>query len=476
MIWPDTYRQECLRYTSALPTRRARAELNEMRARSSLAGRSNGSVLIIVLWITFGLISTALYFGHSMLFEFRAADQNAAALEADQAIEGAARYVSFVLTNAANPGQLPDTNSFYCEAVPVGEAFFWLIGRGDPEEIRETPIYGLQDEASKLNLNTATREMLEMLPRMTSELAAAIIDWRDADSEVTTGGAESETYLRRNPAYNCKNANFETVEELRLVAGADLEILYGEDANLNGVLDANENDGTLSPPDDNRDGRLDPGLFEYVTVYSREPNTRSDGTPRIDVSGTQQNELATRLQEAFGQQRATQIQSRLAANPGGFGSLLQFYLRSRMTPQEFAQVAGDLSVTNAPYVEGLINVNTASAAVLACIPGIGPEKAASVAAYRQSKPDELSSVAWVTQVLDEAGAVRAGPYITTQSYQFAVDVAAVGHHGRGYRRTLFISDTSEGSPKILYRRDRARLGWALGAASRQSGLFGKEFR
>jgi len=56
------------------------------------------------------------------------------------------------------------------------------------------------------------------------------------------------------------------------------EILYGEDTNLNGVLDPNENDGDVSLPTDNRDGRLDAGLLEYVTVYTRQPNTGSDGS------------------------------------------------------------------------------------------------------------------------------------------------------------------------------------------------------
>src|ERR1043166_6895475 len=51
-----------------------------------------------------------------------------------------------------------------------------------------------------------------------------------------------------------------------------LDILYGEDANLNGLLDPNENDGPQTLPDDNRDGRLDHGIFEYLTVYSRQPN------------------------------------------------------------------------------------------------------------------------------------------------------------------------------------------------------------
>ena len=46
----------------------------------------------------------------------------------------------------------------------------------------------------------------------------------------------------------------------------------------NGVLDPNENDGDANPPTDNMDGTLDPGLLEYVTVYTREPTTTRSGT------------------------------------------------------------------------------------------------------------------------------------------------------------------------------------------------------
>jgi hypothetical protein len=64
-------------------------------------------VLIIVLWVAFGLVSLALYFAHSMSFELRAADNRVASVEAEQAIAGAARYVSNVLANAQQPGLLP---------------------------------------------------------------------------------------------------------------------------------------------------------------------------------------------------------------------------------------------------------------------------------------------------------------------------------------------------------------------------------
>ena len=99
---------------------------------------------------------------------------------------------------------------------------------------------------------------------MTTEFAAAIVDWRDTDEEMTENGAESDSYLMNAPIYNCKNAPFETVGELRLVKGGEWNILYGEDANLNSYLDQNEDDGMTNPPEDNRNGILEPGILEYV--------------------------------------------------------------------------------------------------------------------------------------------------------------------------------------------------------------------
>ncbi len=39
----------------------------------------------------------------------------------------------------------------------------------------------------------------------------------------------------------CKCEPFETVDELRLLYGADMDTLLGEDANRNGILDPSEN-------------------------------------------------------------------------------------------------------------------------------------------------------------------------------------------------------------------------------------------
>ena len=85
---------------------------------------------------------------------------------------------------------------------------------------------------------------------MTDEIAAAIIDWIDQDDN-TESGAETDYYATLDPPYAAKNGPFDTIEELLLVKGVTPEILYGEDANRNGVLDPNENDaadsGRVSP-------------------------------------------------------------------------------------------------------------------------------------------------------------------------------------------------------------------------------------
>jgi DNA uptake protein ComE-like DNA-binding protein len=425
----------------------------------------SGSLLIIVLWIAFGLVAITLYFAHAMNQELRAADNRVAAIAANQAIEGAARYLSNFLATVAYPGVMPQPAEFACAAVPVGEAKFWLVGRDTNDwEINLTaPAFGLVDEAAKLNLNAPwlTAEMIEYLPGMTPQIAAAIMDWRDTNSDLTADGAEDETYSQLTPAYRAKNAAFESVEELRLVKGMTAEILYGEDANLNGILDANENDADESAPYDNRDGRLDPGLMEYFTVYSYEPMNGTNITVRGEMQGL--------LESIFGtSQRTSEIMSDVFGTPQNprpaVRSALELFVRGVFTDDEAAQVAGYL----APTTNNPVNVNTASQAVLECIPGIGVDYAATLVAYRESNPSKLTSVKWVAEAIgnDDAIIGTAGPFLTTRSFQYTADIAAVGHHNRGYQRVRYVFDTSEEAPKVIRRQDLTHLGWALGRETR----------
>ena len=147
--------------------------------------------------------------------------------------------------------------------MPVGDSKFWLIGRDLTGQNTTEPTFGLIDESSKLNLNNANTNVLSYLPNMTADFAQAIMDWRG------TNGTVSLDYA--SLGYLPKNAPFESVDELRLVYGATVDLLAGDDLNRNGVPRCKRKDTTGT-------GQLNSGLFEYTTVWTREPNFHADGS------------------------------------------------------------------------------------------------------------------------------------------------------------------------------------------------------
>lgn len=178
----------------------------------------------------------------------------------------------------------------------------------DEEFIR----FGITDESSKLNLNTATREQLliivqhaigdraEELEFTADDIVDAILDWRDEDDapQKEEGDTEGPYYDGLVKRYPVKNAPFETVEELLLVKGVDGRLLYGEDQDRNGLLSTNEDDGAETFPDDNADGFLSRGMYPYLTVYSLDRNISNDNRPRINLYQNQ-GRLRQLLMEEF---------------------------------------------------------------------------------------------------------------------------------------------------------------------------------
>ncbi len=474
----------------------------------------HGSVLVVVLVVCLGLVSLALVLGHSMLMAYRGADNEFAGRQADAATLGAVQYAESLTANVTNPGDMPDPTTYQSAAVPVGEGAFWFIGEpvdatnigvatagtgtsgttsgstagtGTSGGSLDQPTFGLVDEASKLNLNKATYEMILLLPNMTDDLAQAIVTWRTAPSTsgtTTASTTSTGTSISTGPV---KQGFMESVEELGLViGGTDNTLLYGDDVNLNHVLDPEETStaGSLG------NGQFTAGLLEYCTVYSRESNLMSDGTKKTAVTSLTavRTMLNTVLGNGRGQSVVTAVQTVLRGEgidqhgpppagspPGTVGpdiswvnSVLEFYADSKLSAADFAQVVPYLANGTGDYTSGLINVNSASQTVLACVPGIGDTFAAALVntrSQRGASPDQ-TDWSWVVTTLGARNCRAAGPYLTTRSYQLSADVAAVGRFGRGYRRTRFVIDTSTGTPQIVYRRDLAFLGWALGRDER----------
>ena len=418
---------------------------------------NDGTVLIVTIWVVLVLASLALVFARSMRVTAIVSANHVASLEAECIAAGASEYIKAQLM-ADHEDETIEEATAEMKAMEVGQGYFWVL-LSNLEDDREFA-YGLTDEAGKINLNSASEEMLLNLPGMTSELAASIIDWRDEDSEISTGGAEDEYYLLLSESYNCKNADLETVGEILLIKGASEELLYGEDTNLNGILDDHENDGSLSEPDDDRDGRLDTGFYDYVTVYSVEANVDSDGSQRLNINDAQsRQQLQTLLQEALGEERTLEIMAMVPTN-ASYENILEFYYGAGLKSEEFGQLADKLTTSDEETLPGLVNVNTASKEVLLCLPGLEESDVESLLSYRQSNED-LDSIAWVTEALDRDKAVAIGSYITVRSFQYSADIICLSGNGRAYKRYKAVYDMQSGSPKVVYWKSLTHFGWPL---------------
>jgi DNA uptake protein ComE-like DNA-binding protein len=427
--------------------------------QSAIHNPQSGTVLIVTIWVVLVLAGLALVFANSMRVSAAVSANHVASLQAECIARGALEYLVAKLSAGTQEKETSSKTTDSYRELQVGQGYFWIL-RSNLESDREFD-YGLTDEAGKINLNSASQEMLQRLPGMTAELAASIIDWRDSDSEVTTGGAEDEYYLLQPNAYHCKNAPLETVDEILLIKGASEELLYGEDTNLNGILDDCENDGDQSDPPDNRNGRLDAGFYDYVTVYSVEANTDAQGNARINInSSTARSSVQTALQKVVSADRALEIMGAIPT-PANYTNILDFYFRTGMKAAEFSQIADQLTTSNAQTLSGLVNVNTACKAVLLCLPGLEESDVEKLLSYRSANSDKLTSIAWVAQVLDRTKAVGIGSYVTVRSNQYSADIVCLSGNGRAYKRYKAVIDTQKTTPRVVYWKTLTHFGWPL---------------
>jgi len=220
--------------------------------------------------------------------------------------------------------------------------------------------------------------------------------------------------------------------------------------------------------------------LEYVTVYTREPNFHADGSTLTNVSTARLGQMTALLQNAG----ISTSYARQLTNGQPYAGMFGFALRCKNTGMSSANIASlydNITTTTNTYIRSRVNANTANADVLTALfmglsnnmdQSTAESAAQTLVTYRQQNPDNLNSIAWVIDALGNTSPVVAalarGDYLTTHSYQFTADIAAVGAFGRGYRRVKFVFDMSDGTPKILYRQDLSRLGWALGDKAREN--------
>jgi hypothetical protein len=196
--------------------------------------------------------------------------------------------------------------------------------RGGVSEGESEPRYGVESEGARIHLNAwwqrdpaALEVALLSLPGSSKELTQAVLDWLDGDDSKREGGAEREDYEKMDPPLSPRNGLVESIDELLLVKGMTAAIFFGEDANRNGVLDPQENDGDRSAPMDDEDGELDPGWCDYLTLWSSEPNFDRKGRPRVWLNDSDLGRLYTLVEKEFGIEWAQFVVSaRVVGGPG----------------------------------------------------------------------------------------------------------------------------------------------------------------
>jgi len=281
-----------------------------------------GSALLAVLVIVAMLSLAAYSYSELMLSEYEAAIRTGRMTEsrllADSGVEWTLSVMS-LMSSEEPPDLFNNPEQFHQILVQAGNeerpAGYFSVVAPVTDVSSETGVrFGLRNESAKLNLNALAnsgltedelRFFLMEIPSMTESVADAILDWIDADEEPRYYGAEAEVYANLLPPRTPKNAPLLSLDELMGVDGVTAGLLFGEDTNRNGLLDANEDDGGASEPFDNADGVLDAGWSDYLTVTARENNLRLDGSPKIPLNTNTLTNLYDQIEEEFGEEVAT---------------------------------------------------------------------------------------------------------------------------------------------------------------------------
>jgi len=155
---------------------------------------------------------------------------------------------------------------------------------------------GPLDEHSKLSLNdNSNLGYFTLLDDVTPDITDALVDWTDENEDVSTFGVERDYYQQLTNSYEPRNGPLRSTVEMELVAGMWPEYVRGEDWNMNGRLDANENDGMASPPEDDADGIMRPAWGQLVTVHSRGGGYGSSGQERLNLRLSRTEDVVERL-------------------------------------------------------------------------------------------------------------------------------------------------------------------------------------
>lgn len=430
-----------------------------------------GMVLILVLWAiaVLALIAGGLCFAMRQTLALSSIDQDTITAHwlARAGVERAIAAVMDDLMAFDTQSDLWFDDPTQMRQIEFAAGTFSVVH--DDYEPIPAGLYGVADESAKLNISVATRAQLMKLPDMTDPIAAAIIDWRDRNEEPEPDGIERSFYAGLGHPYTIRNGPFRTVRELLLVRGVTDELFYGEDLNLNGLLDPNEDDGEANPPNDNADGRLDRGWAAYVTVYSYEKNVDGEGRKRLNLKNADANTLAQRLTlETWAAKSIVKAREKkqfqhlvdlldVRRDPSTADDDEEINVRDEadkdtpVTKRIFQRIVDKLTLKDAEVLWGRINVNTAPQVVLETLPGVDNDLADAIVRYRYGYGGFQS----VGDLLDVTGMTKKKfakfeEHVAIRTYVFRIQ--STGHAASGLAKATIdcVVDRGQALPRMMY--------------------------
>jgi hypothetical protein len=257
---------------------------------SRRSGQSDRGFAVVIVLLAIGIASVVLVsLQVSALRQAMSGRESVAKVRAKWAARAG---LEAVIARLGNATQSPSEASGFAVLddlveVSIGEldGVTWSIEHWEGS----TEFTGPEDPHTKVNINLMEFDDLMELQGMTEDVADAIVRWRGGDPEAgELGGYES---LNITP----RNANFRSIRELELILNVDAQLLRGEDWNLNGRLDENENDGDLTWPPDNADDVLDAGWSEFITAASIDEGLAFSGQERLYLPEAAESDLQLRV-------------------------------------------------------------------------------------------------------------------------------------------------------------------------------------
>ena len=169
----------------------------------------------------------------------------------------------------------------------------------EPPQRTELPLgkgfihYSIRDENGKININTASRDVLSKalaanglsLGSDRDTIVDSILDWIDKDDRHRVNGAESDYYRGLSPAFSAKNGPLDSLEELLRVRGVTPELFYGsEEYNSEESSDAENAPGLAR-------------IFTVQRVSQFNPNTAEQAVLEVMYPENQVDEILEKKEE-----------------------------------------------------------------------------------------------------------------------------------------------------------------------------------